>query len=162
MALSKEFDPLSEVPGLKKMSPFVILAVVLVLLWIFSPFVIVGAGERGVVFNQLHGLEDKILSEGFPSPIGRAEHQRLPVLERVQRGDRVQADGRAIGGEGPTGPRAGQDRGTAEGSAGQSGSRIPAYPERNDQPNHFAAPGHREVGREVPSSDRWKRCPAFY
>src|SRR2546428_1055270 len=75
MALSKEFDPLSEVPGLKKMSPFVILAVVLVLLWIFSPFVIVGAGERGVVFNQLHGVEDKILSEGFSFII--------PIIERV-------------------------------------------------------------------------------
>src|SRR5437867_12882394 len=65
MALSKDFDPLSEVPGLKKMSPLVIIAVVLVLLWVFSPFVIVGAGERGVVFNQLHGVEDKILPEGF-------------------------------------------------------------------------------------------------
>src|SRR5947199_6315733 len=69
MALNKEFDPLSEVPGLKKMSPFAILAVVLVLLWIFSPFVIIGAGERGVVFNQLHGVEEKILSEGFSSNI---------------------------------------------------------------------------------------------
>src|SRR5437667_12878619 len=75
MALNKEFDPLSEVPGLKKMSPFAILAVVLVLLWIFSPFVIIGAGERGVVFNQLHGVEEKILSEGFSFFI--------PVIERV-------------------------------------------------------------------------------
>ena len=75
MALNKEFDPLSEVPGLKKMSPFAILAVVLVLLWIFSPFVIIGAGERGVVFNQLHGVEDKILPEGFSFII--------PVIERV-------------------------------------------------------------------------------
>src|SRR2546425_1030260 len=71
----KDFDPLSEVPGLKKMSPFVILAVALVLLWLFSPFVIVGAGERGVVFNQLHGVEDKILSEGFSFII--------PIVERV-------------------------------------------------------------------------------
>src|SRR5438093_11082186 len=75
MALNKEFDPLSEVPGLKKMSPFAILAVVLVLLWVFSPFVIVGAGERGVVFNQLHGVGDKILSEGFSFII--------PIIERV-------------------------------------------------------------------------------
>jgi prohibitin 2 len=75
MALNKDFDPLSEVPGLKKMSPFVILAVVLILLWVFSPFVIVGAGERGVVFNQLHGVEDKILSEGFSFII--------PIIERV-------------------------------------------------------------------------------
>jgi len=75
MALNKEFDPLSEVPGLKKMSPFVILAVVLILLWVFSPFVIVGAGERGVVFNQLHGVEQKILPEGFSFII--------PVVQRV-------------------------------------------------------------------------------
>ncbi len=75
MALNKDFDPLSEVPGLKKMSPFVIVAAALFLFWIFSPFVIVGAGERGVVFNQLHGVEDKILPEGFSFII--------PVVERV-------------------------------------------------------------------------------
>src|SRR5437870_3213925 len=75
MALSKEFDPLSEVHGLKMMSPFAILAYVLVLLWVFSPFVIVGAGERGVVFNQLHGVGDKIPSEGFSFII--------PIIERV-------------------------------------------------------------------------------
>src|SRR5438445_6673672 len=83
MALNKEFDPLSEVPGLKRMSPFAILAVVLVLLWIFSPFVIIGAGERGVVFNQLHGVEDKILPGGFSFII--------PVIERV-----VKIDGRIL------------------------------------------------------------------
>jgi regulator of protease activity HflC (stomatin/prohibitin superfamily) len=75
MALSKEFDPLSEVPGLKRMSPFVIVAAVLILLWLLSPFVVVGAGERGVVFNQFHGVEQKILGEGFSFII--------PVAERV-------------------------------------------------------------------------------
>lgn len=75
MALNKDFDPISEVPGLKKMSPFVIVAAVLFLVWVFSPFVIVGAGERGVVFNQLHGIEDKILPEGFSFII--------PVIQRV-------------------------------------------------------------------------------
>src|SRR6266568_2155833 len=80
MALNKEFDPLSEVPGLKKMSPFVILAVVLVLLWIFSPFVIVGAGERGVVFNQLHGVEDKIYQD-----IGLEYEKRIidPAVQEI-------------------------------------------------------------------------------
>lgn len=75
MALNKEFDPLSEVPGLKRMSPFVIVAVVLFLVWVLSPFVIIGAGERGVVFNQLHGVENKILPEGFSFII--------PVIQRV-------------------------------------------------------------------------------
>ncbi len=75
MALNKDFDPLSEVPGLKRMSPFVIVAAVLFLVWVFSPFVVVGAGERGVVFNQLHGVDQKILGEGFSFI--------LPVVERV-------------------------------------------------------------------------------
>ena len=75
MALGKDFDPLSEVPGIKKLSPLIIVAVALMLLWAFSPFVIVGAGERGVVFNQFHGVEEKILDEGFSFII--------PVIERV-------------------------------------------------------------------------------
>lgn len=79
MALNKAFDPLSEVPGLKRMSPFVIVAVALFLVWVFSPFVIIGAGERGVVFNQLHGIEDKILPEGFSFII--------PVIQRVVKMD---------------------------------------------------------------------------
>lgn len=75
MALNKDFDPLSEVPGLKKMSlPAMALAVVFIL-WVFSPFVIVGAGERGVVFNQFHGVDDTILGEGFSFII--------PLIERV-------------------------------------------------------------------------------
>ena len=75
MALNKEFDPLSEVPGLKKMSPFVIVAAILFLFWIFSPFVVVGAGERGVVFNQFHGVDQLILGEGFSFIV--------PVRDRV-------------------------------------------------------------------------------
>lgn len=79
MALNKDFDPMSEMPGLKKMSPFAIVAAVLFLLWVFSPFVIIGAGERGVVFNQFHGVDQKILGEGFSFII--------PVIERVVKMD---------------------------------------------------------------------------
>ena len=75
MALNKDFDPVSDMPGLKKMSPFIVVAVVLFLLWAFSPFVIVGAGERGVVFNQFHGVQQKILQEGLSFIV--------PVVERV-------------------------------------------------------------------------------
>ena len=75
MALSKEFDPASEVPGLKKMGAIIIAVAVLLVLWIFSPFVIVGAGERGVVFNQFHGVKSVILPEGFSFIV--------PVVERV-------------------------------------------------------------------------------
>jgi regulator of protease activity HflC (stomatin/prohibitin superfamily) len=73
--LNKDFDPISAVSDLKKMSPFVIVAAILFLVWIFSPFVVVGAGERGVVFNQFHGVDQKILGEGFSFI--------LPVIERV-------------------------------------------------------------------------------
>ncbi len=79
MALNKDFDPISEVPGLRKMSPFAIVAVILFLLWIFSPFVVVGAGERGVVFNQFRGVDQKILGEGLSFII--------PVVERVNKMD---------------------------------------------------------------------------
>jgi prohibitin 2 len=74
MALSKDFDPVSEVPGLRKLGPFLIAAVVLLLLWVLSPFTIVGAGERGVVFNQLGG-QLRILPQGF--------HFVVPMVERV-------------------------------------------------------------------------------
>jgi prohibitin 2 len=52
---------------------------VLILFWMFSPFVVVGAGERGVVFNQFHGVQDKILQEGFSFII--------PVVEKVYKMD---------------------------------------------------------------------------
>lgn len=79
MALNKDFDPLSEVPGLKKMSFPAIIIAGLFLLWVFSPFVIVGAGERGVVFNQFRGVDEKVLGEGFSFII--------PVVERVVKMD---------------------------------------------------------------------------
>jgi regulator of protease activity HflC (stomatin/prohibitin superfamily) len=75
MALNKDFNPVSEVPGLKKMSPFIIVAIVLFIFWIFSPFVVVGAGERGVVFNQFHGVKPMILQEGLSFIV--------PFVERV-------------------------------------------------------------------------------
>jgi regulator of protease activity HflC (stomatin/prohibitin superfamily) len=78
MALNREFDPASDMPGLKKMSPFLIVAAALFLLWIFSPFVIVGAGERGVVFNQGSGRL-RVLDPGF-RPV-------LPIVEKVTKLD---------------------------------------------------------------------------
>jgi regulator of protease activity HflC (stomatin/prohibitin superfamily) len=78
MALNKEFDPLSEVPGLKKISPFAIVAVVLILLWLFSPIVNIGAVERGVVFNKLNG-KLKVIGTGF--------NIIVPFVEEVYRMD---------------------------------------------------------------------------
>src|SRR5437899_1425743 len=72
MALNKEFDPLSEVPGLKKMSPFVILAVVLILLWIFSPFVIVKAVTAKFTAEELITKRQFVKDE-----IKTALHERL-------------------------------------------------------------------------------------
>jgi regulator of protease activity HflC (stomatin/prohibitin superfamily) len=78
MALTKDFDPVSEVPGLKKMSPFLIAAGVLLVLWVFSPFVIIGAGERGVAFNQGSG-KLRVLDPGF-KPV-------IPIIEKVTKMD---------------------------------------------------------------------------
>lgn len=39
------------------------------------PIVIVGAGQRGVVFNSITGVENRILGEGF--------HLRIPLVESV-------------------------------------------------------------------------------
>lgn len=49
--------------------------VLLVILILVSPIVIVGAGERGVVFNVGSGVEDRILTEGT--------HFRIPLIESV-------------------------------------------------------------------------------
>lgn len=41
----------------------------------FFPIVIIGAGERGIVFNNASGVEDRILGEGT--------HLRMPFLQSV-------------------------------------------------------------------------------
>lgn len=50
------------------------LVLLIVLIAVF-PIVIIGAGERGVVFNNASGVEDRILTEGT--------HVRIPFLESV-------------------------------------------------------------------------------
>lgn len=49
--------------------------VFLIFLIFFFPVVIVGAGERGIVFNNASGIEDRILNEGT--------HFRVPFLQSV-------------------------------------------------------------------------------
>ena len=78
MALNKEFDPMSEMPGLKKMGPFLIVAVALFFLWAFSPFTLIGAGERGVVYNKVRG-KLRIIPQGF--------HFVVPYFEQVTKMD---------------------------------------------------------------------------
>jgi prohibitin 2 len=78
MALNKDFDPTSDIPGLKKMGPFVLIAVALFFLWVFSPFTLIGAGERGVVYNKLGG-KLRILPQGF--------HFIVPFFEQVTKMD---------------------------------------------------------------------------
>lgn len=53
----------------------VIAFVTLIFVLFFFPIVIVGAGERGVVFNNFTGIEDRILNEGT--------HFRVPFLQSV-------------------------------------------------------------------------------
>ncbi len=78
MALNKEFDPISEMPGLKKMGPFLIVAVALFFLWAFSPFTLIGAGERGVVYNKVRGTL-RIVPPGF--------HFVIPYFEQITKID---------------------------------------------------------------------------
>lgn len=49
--------------------------IILILVISFFPIVVVPAGERGVVFNNQSGIENRILSEGT--------HFRTPLLEQV-------------------------------------------------------------------------------
>jgi prohibitin 1 len=51
-------------------------AVLLILAWIFKPFTVINAGERGVIMN-LGQVQEKVLDEGF--------HLVLPVYTRVQK-----------------------------------------------------------------------------
>lgn len=49
--------------------------IIIFVLIIAFPFAFVGAGERGVVFNNASGVEDRILGEGI--------HFRIPFIESV-------------------------------------------------------------------------------
>jgi regulator of protease activity HflC (stomatin/prohibitin superfamily) len=49
--------------------------ILLILVISFFPIVVVPAGERGVVFNNQSGIENRILGEGT--------HFRTPLLEQV-------------------------------------------------------------------------------
>lgn len=42
---------------------------------VFNSFVIVGAGQRGVVFNRISGVEENVFGEGF--------HFRIPFVQKV-------------------------------------------------------------------------------
>lgn len=52
-----------------------IIAGIVVLLVASQSFVVVGAGERGVVFSQISGVKDGVFSEGF--------HLKIPIIESV-------------------------------------------------------------------------------
>lgn len=52
-----------------------ILLVVLIFVIAAFPIVVIGAGERGVVFNNVSGIENRILGEGV--------HVRIPFIESV-------------------------------------------------------------------------------
>lgn len=69
--------------GVKLIIGGVALFVVLIILIAVFPIVIIGAGERGVVFNNLSGVQEKVLGEGT--------HFRTPFVESVKTFDiRVQ------------------------------------------------------------------------
>lgn len=51
------------------------LFIIIMLVILFFPIVVVGAGQRGVVFNNSSGVEDRVLGEGM--------HIRIPFVENV-------------------------------------------------------------------------------
>lgn len=63
----------------------VVALIIIVLLIALAPFTIIGAGQRGVVFNKGTGVEETVLSEGF--------HFRVPILQNIIKMNvRVQKD----------------------------------------------------------------------
>jgi regulator of protease activity HflC (stomatin/prohibitin superfamily) len=59
-----------------KLVAFFIIAIIV--LWIMNPFVIVGAGERGVVLN-FGAVQPQVLGEGI--------HFRIPIMQRIVKMD---------------------------------------------------------------------------
>lgn len=62
-------------PSTRTITRLVLILVGIIITFTFFPLVIVGAGQRGVVFNNLAGIEERILGEGT--------HFRAPFLESV-------------------------------------------------------------------------------
>lgn len=62
--------------GAKLIIGGVALFIALIILISMWPVVVIGAGERGVVFSNATGVEDRILNEGF--------HFRTPLVESVK------------------------------------------------------------------------------
>lgn len=57
----------------------------IILTLILNPITIIGAGERGIVFNNTTGIEDRVLGEGL--------HFRMPFIQSIRKLDvRVQKD----------------------------------------------------------------------
>ncbi len=62
--------------GISKYIGFIIGAIILIgIIIVLFPVVVIRAGDRGVVFNNLSGLENRILDEGI--------HVRIPLVENV-------------------------------------------------------------------------------
>lgn len=57
------------------LSSIIVLVVIVLIILILSPIVIVGAGQRGVVFNNTTGIENRILYEGI--------HFRIPLIQTI-------------------------------------------------------------------------------
>lgn len=70
-----QFAKFMENNGIKIVGLIVAAIVVIFLFFTLLPFTIIGAGERGVVFNNFSGIENRILGEGI--------HFRMPLVESV-------------------------------------------------------------------------------
>lgn len=73
--LKQDLPPAGKFLSPRTIVKLVVVAIGIIALFAFFPIVIVGAGQRGVVFNNASGVEDRILGEGT--------HFRVPFLQSV-------------------------------------------------------------------------------
>ncbi len=67
-------NPIAKV-GRSFVSIIVGIVILIVVLSVLSPIVIIGAGKRGVVFNGVSGVSNRVLGEGT--------HFRIPIVESI-------------------------------------------------------------------------------
>jgi len=77
--------------SMKGITGLIVAGLLILLLFIFNPIVIIGAGERGVVFSRFTGVEEKVMLEGLNFRIPGVENVikfdvKTQRLERISQG----------------------------------------------------------------------------
>lgn len=69
-----ELNPVLQKKAVKVFSTLAIIAGIIIIILVFNPFVVVGAGERGVVLN-FGAVQNTVLGEGL--------HSRVPIMQKI-------------------------------------------------------------------------------